>query len=151
MLQLQRSRRNLPKIVRSVVRRKFHRRVLLACAEFKDLAQHPWRHRGNRIDPKHRLAWRADDFVGHADQTLIAAAAEQQAKNRNLAEHVVEAIHRNEGTTHAHLIAGIIDAALDGRSDCRALYDALADRELAVLPRKFRAQPREGNAVLRSD
>src|SRR5436190_20234030 len=137
MLQLQRSRRNMPKFVRSVIRRKFHRRVLLAGAEFKDLSQHSWGHRGNWIDPKHRLARRTDDFVGHPDQALIAAAAEQQPENRNLAEHVVEAIHRNEGAAHSHLIAGIIDAALDRRSDRRTLYDALADRELAVLPGKF--------------
>src|SRR2546421_10100685 len=88
-------------IVRSVVRRKFHRRVLLAGAEFKDLAQHSWRHRGNWIDSKHRLARRTDDFVGDPDQALIAAAAQQKAENRNLAEHVVEAIHRKEGAAHA--------------------------------------------------
>src|SRR5258707_7364043 len=86
--------RRLPrKIRRSVVWRKFDRVVLLAGAEFEDFPQHSGRHGRNRIDPKYRLAGRADDLVGHADQALIAAAAEEQADDRDLAEHVVEPVH----------------------------------------------------------
>src|SRR4051812_32636252 len=136
------------KIVRSIVRRKFNRGVLLTRPEFEDLPEHSRRHGRNRIDAKHRLAGCTDDFIGYADQPLIAAASQEKADDRDLAEHIVQAVHWNEGAAHSHLVAGIIDAALDGRSDCRALHDTLPDGELAVLPRKFRAKPGERNPVL---
>src|SRR3954454_1139509 len=134
----------------SIVRWKFGRRVLLPSPEFEDLPEHSWRHRRNRIDAEHRLAGRTHHLVGYADETLIAAAAEEEADDGNLTEHVVQPVHRNEGAAHAHLIARIIYAALDGGSDGRAFHDTLPDRELAVLARELRAEPRERNAVLRS-
>src|SRR5258707_15380262 len=130
-----------------IVGREFDRVVWLAGAEFKDLSQDPGRHRRYRINAKHRLPERADDLVSHADQPLIAAAAEEQPDNRNLAEHVVQPVHRNEGAAHAHLVSGI-DIAFDGPPDHRAFQYAFPDRELPVLAGEFRARAREGNAAL---
>ncbi len=123
---------------------------MLAGAEFEDFPEHAGRHGRNRIDTEHRRTGRADDLIGHADQSLVAAAAKEQAQDRNLAEHVVEPVHRNQGAAHAHLISGIIDAALDGPADHRAFRDTFANRQLPVLPGKFRAHQRECDAVLNS-
>ncbi len=70
--------------------------------------------------------------IGHADQALVAAAAEEQAEHRNLPEHVVEAEERHEGAAHAHLFAGVIDVAFGGGADQRPAHDAFADGEAAV-------------------
>ena len=37
-----------------------------------------------------------DRFVGDAEQAFVAAAAEEQADDRDLPEHVVEAVERHE-------------------------------------------------------
>src|SRR5204862_412591 len=81
------------------------------------------------------------------DQSLLVAAAEEQSENRDLSEHVVQAVHRHEGAAHAHLVAGIVDRALDGGADHRALDHAVADGERAVLPGELGAQRAEGDAV----
>src|SRR5436309_12021725 len=99
---------------RSVVRWKFDLIFFLAGAEFEDLPEHAGCHRRNRIDAKHRRAGRTDDFIGDTYQALVAASTEEDAQNRELAEYVVEPVHRNEGTAHTHLTAGIIDTAFDG-------------------------------------
>ncbi len=46
----------------------------------KIFLRHAGRHRRNRIDAQHRLARRAHDLVGHADQAFVVAAAEEQAE-----------------------------------------------------------------------
>src|SRR3954452_19336754 len=137
------------KLARSViVRREFAGHVWLAGPELEYLPQHSRSHRGNRIDAKYRLAWRTNHLVGHADQPLVAAAAEEKPHDRNLAEHVVQPVHGNEGAAHAHLVSRIIDVALDRRSDGRAFHHVLPDRDLAFIPGEFRTKPRECNPGL---
>jgi MFS family permease len=127
-------------VVRIVRRRwKIDRVVLLAGAEFEDFPQQPRRHRRNRIDVDHGVVRRANHLISDANQALVAAAAEEQAEKGNLGGNVVEPIHRDECAPHPHLIARIIDAALDGRADRRSLHHAIPDRELSVLPGQFGA------------
>src|SRR4051795_11331941 len=117
------------KLARSVVVGwEFAGNVWLAGPELEYLPQHSRSHRGNRIDAKYRLAGRTNHLIRHADQPLVAAAAEEKPHDRNLAEHVVQPVHRNEGAAHAHLVSRIIDVALNRRSDGRAFHHALPDR-----------------------
>src|SRR5262249_53999373 len=88
----------------------------IAAREFEELAQQARRHRGNRIDAQHRRARRADHLVGDAEQALVAAA-EERPDDRELAEHVVEAVERNEGAAHADLVAMVVDVAIDRAAD----------------------------------
>src|SRR5258708_21732610 len=131
----------------SAVRGELDRRVLLAGTEIHDLPCHSRQYRRDWIDAQHRLPEAADDLVGDAKQALIAAAAEEEAQDRNLAEHVVQSVEGNEGPAHAHLGCGI-DVAFAGAADRRPLQHAFALRELPVFLRRYRASPRERHAVL---
>ncbi len=74
---------------------------------------------------------RAHRLVGDADQALVAAAAEHQPDDRNLPEHVVEAVERHEGAAQVHVVLGVVDLARDGRAHQRPAHDAVAHRHLA--------------------
>src|SRR5262249_47154823 len=114
----------------------------IAAREFEELAQQARRHRGNRIDAQHRRAWRADHLVGDAEQALVAAA-EERPDDRELTEHVVEAIERNEGATHADLVAMVIDVAIDRAADGGTLEQPVADGEAAERAGEIDPQVRE--------
>src|SRR5581483_3986903 len=101
------------------------------------------------VDMQDRSAGRADDLIGDGEQTLIAAAAEEEAKHRNLAEHVVQPVDRHEGAAHAHLVGRVVQRPLDGAADRRSLRHAFAHGELAVLTTELGAQAGEEDAVLR--
>src|SRR5262249_15304790 len=49
-----------------------------------------------------------------------------------LPEHVVEAVEGHDGATHVHFVVEIVDEALGGGADDRALDEALANDEAAV-------------------
>src|SRR5258707_6226309 len=121
----------------------------MAAGEFEEFAQQARRHRGNRIDAQHRRARRADHLVGDAEQALVAAA-EEGPDDRKLAEHVVEAVERNEGTAHAHLVAMVIDVAIDRTADGGTLEQPVADGEAAERTGEIDAQVRELDAGRRA-
>src|ERR1700733_16336159 len=121
---------------RSVARGEVAGSVLPAGIEIPDFSGDAGKNHRNRIDAKRRLVGRSDHLIGHSEKPLIAAAAQHQPEERNLSEDVVEAVDRNEGAAHAHLVARKIDTALDRTADGRALQDAFIDRELAALPDK---------------
>src|SRR5258706_2862092 len=102
----------------------------MAAGEFEELAQQAWRDRRDRIDAQDRRAWRADHLIGDPEQAFVAAA-EERPDDRELAEHVVEAVERNESAAHAHLVAMVIDVALYRAADRRAPEQAVADGEAA--------------------
>src|SRR5258708_35288706 len=81
---------------RIVVGRQFDRIVLLAGVELHDFPGNPGKYCRNRIDAKHRLVGRTEGFLGHREQPLITAAADDQPEDRNLAEHIIQPVHRNE-------------------------------------------------------
>src|SRR5207245_4502736 len=118
------------------------RQATIAAREFEELAQQARRHRGNRIDAQHRRARRADHLVGDAEQALVAAA-EERPDDRELAEHVVEAVERNEGAAHADLVAMVIDVAIDRATGRGALEQPVADGEAAKRTGEIDAQVRE--------
>ena len=62
---------------------------MFARIEFENLPEHAGRHCRNRIDAKHRLAGATDNFIGDADQAFVAAAPEEEAQNRKLAEVLI--------------------------------------------------------------
>src|SRR5262245_38814868 len=114
----------------------------IAAWEFEALAQQARRHRGNRIDAQHRRARRADHLVGDAEQALVAAA-EERPDDRELAEHVVEAVERNERAAHADLVAMVVDVSIDRAADGGALEQPVADGEAAERTGEIDPQVRE--------
>src|SRR3954468_19906338 len=104
------------------------RRYAVAAREFEELAQQAGRDGRYRIDPQHRRARRADHLIGDAQQALVAAA-EEEPHDRDLAEHIVEAVERDEGALHAHVVAVVVDVAVDGRADRGSLHQAIANGE----------------------
>src|SRR5712691_11341589 len=66
--------------------------------ELEELPNQSRRHHRDRIDAQDRRVRRAGHFVRQPDEPLIAAATEEQPEYGNLAEHVVEAEERHEGT-----------------------------------------------------
>ena len=121
---------------------RLRRHGTIAARELEELAQQARRHRGNRIDAQHRRARRADHLIGDTEQALVAAA-EEGPDDRKLAEHVVEAVERNEGAAHADLVAMVIDVAIDGAADRGALEQPIADGEAAKRTGEIDAQVRE--------
>src|SRR5579883_1263251 len=59
--------------------REFDLVLLLAGVEFHDLARHAGQHGRDRVDVQDRRAGRTDHLIGHGEQTLVAAVAEEQA------------------------------------------------------------------------
>ncbi len=118
------------------------RAAVAGVAEFEQLAQQARRDRRDRIDDRPRIARRAGHFVGDAEQALVAAAAEEQPDDRNLAEHVVEAVERHQRAAHAHLVARVVDQAFHGGADHRALDHAVADHGAARRAGEFGARLR---------
>src|SRR5439155_26700725 len=114
----------------------------------KYLAENARRHGRYRINVEHRVSGRSDDLISHTDQALIAAAQER-ADGGNLAEHVAKSMQRDEAAAHLQLVARIIDAALDHRTNGRSLHHAFPDRELASLLGEIRAQMGEVDPVRR--
>src|SRR5271169_5142520 len=86
--------------------------------ELEELAQQTRRYRRYRIVPQYGCVRRTNYFVSNPGQALVAAAKEQ-SDNRNLPEHVVEAVERNESATHANIAAHIIDVSVNGSADDR--------------------------------
>src|SRR5262249_24155002 len=127
--------------------RELDRVVLPAGVEIHDLARHTGQDRRDRIDAQHWLTGGADDLISHAEQALVAAAAHPAAKHRDLAEHIVQPVHRNDGPAHAHLVGQIVYRAFNGEPYGGTLDDALPDRKLAALPGELGAQGGEGDAV----
>src|SRR5262249_39492108 len=80
-----------------------------------------------------------------AEQALVAAA-EEGPDDRELAEHVVEPIERNEGAAHADLVAMVIDVAIDRAADGGALQQPVANGEAAERGGKIDTQVRELNS-----
>src|SRR5262249_41477253 len=114
----------------------------VAAREFEELAQQARRHRGNRIDAQYRRARRADHLVGDAEQALVAAA-EERPDDRELAEHVVEAVERNEGAAHADLVAMVVDMPTDRAADGGVLEQPVANGEAAERAGEIDPQVRE--------
>src|SRR5262249_47567002 len=71
---------------------------------------------------------------------------EERTHDRQLAEHVVEPVERNEGAAHAHLVAMIIDISIDSAADRRAFEQSVADGEAAGRTGELDPQTRELDA-----
>ena len=93
--------------------------------KFEHFAQQPRRQRRKRIDVQHRIARLADHFVGDADQAFLFAA-EEQPHDRQLAEQIVGAVERHQRAAQMHLIAAVIDHAVDGAAEHRSAHHAVA-------------------------
>src|SRR5262245_13669165 len=103
-----------------------------ASREFEELAEQAGREYRDRIDAQLRRARRTRDLIGEADQPLVAAAAQERPEERDLPEHVVEAVKGHDGAAHVHFVVEIIDVALGGGADHRAFDESLANGEAAV-------------------
>src|SRR5690349_21760243 len=64
--------------------------------ELEELAEQAGRDHRNRVDAQHRRARRARDLIGQSDQALVAAATEDLSEDRDLPEHVVEAVEGHD-------------------------------------------------------
>src|SRR5262245_36281950 len=103
-----------------------------ASREFEELAEQTGRDHRDRINAQYRRAGRTHDLIGEADQPLVAAAAQDLPEDRNLPEHVVEAVEGHDSAAHMHIVIEIIDVAVGGGADHRAFDEALANGEAAV-------------------
>src|SRR4029079_1764101 len=88
-------------------------------------------------------------LVGDAQQARVAAA-EQGAQERELTEYVVEAVERDEGALHAHVVAIVVDVAVDGGADRGPLHQAVAHGEASERAGEVDAQAREVHARWRT-
>ena len=125
------------------------RRHAIAARELEELAQQARRDGGDRIDPQHRRARRADHLIGDAQQALVAAA-EEETHDRDLAEHVVEAVERDERAAHAHVVAIVVDIAVHRRADRGPLHQTVADGEASERAGEVDPQAREVHARRRT-
>src|SRR6185436_5836915 len=76
--------------------------------ELEELAEQARRDDRDRIDAQHRRARRTHDLIGEADQPLVAAASEDLPEDRDLPEHVVEAVEGHDGAAHVHFVVEIV-------------------------------------------
>src|SRR5262245_53127117 len=104
-----------------------------ASREFEELAEQAGREHRDRIDAQLRRARLTRDLIGEADQPLVAAAAQDRPEERDLPEHVVEAVEGHDGAAHVHVVVEIIDVAVGkGGADHRTLDESVANGEAAV-------------------
>ena len=96
--------------------------------EFEHFAQQAGRQRRQRIDVHDRRARLADHFVGDAEQAFLFAA-EEQAHDRNLAEQIVGAVERHQRAAQMHLVAAVIDHAVDRAAEHGSAHHAVAQRQ----------------------
>src|SRR5271169_2412792 len=113
--------------------------------ELEELAQQTRRYRRYRIVPQYGCVRRTNYFVSNPGQALVAAAKEQ-SDNRNLPEHVVEAVERNESATHANIAAHIIDVSVNGSADDRPFHETVANDEAPERAGEIDPQMRELHA-----
>src|SRR3954453_8631663 len=125
------------------------RRHAVAARELEELAQQAGRDGRYRVDPQHRRAWRTDHLIGDAQQALVAAA-EQRPHDRDLAENIVEAVERDEGALHAHVVAIVVDVAVHGRADRGPLHQAVANGEASERTGEIHPQARKVHARWRT-
>src|SRR5439155_17634991 len=91
---------------------------------------------------------RTRDLIGEPDQALVAASAQDLPEDRDLPEHVVEAVEGHDGAAHVHFVVEIIDEAVGGGADHWALDEPLANGEAAVRAGELNPHAREINARL---
>src|SRR6185295_774467 len=116
--------------------------------ELEELAEQARRDDRDRIDAQHRRARRTHDLIGEADQPLVAAATEDLPEDRDLPEHVVEAVEGHDGAAHVHFVVEIVYEAAGGGADDRTFDEALANGEAAVRAGEFDPHAREIHAGL---
>src|SRR6185437_3327786 len=117
-----------------------------AAGRRKELTQQARRDGAHWIDRDARRVRRADRVIGDAEQPFLAAA-EEGPEDRDLPEHVVEAVERHERSLQVQVVADVIDLPFDRRADDRPAHDTVADRHAAGDFGELAAHFRELHAI----
>src|SRR5215467_11335471 len=112
-----------------------------------ELSQQPRRYGADWIDRDAGGARRSDRLIVDSNQPLFVATAKEQSDDRNLPEHIVEAVERHEGPAQMNVIACVVDIPFYGCAYERSPHDAVANRHLSRKTGKVRAHLAEINSA----